>query len=129
MRTDPGAAAATERSAQVPPAGTRRLLIGAVRHGGGWTVAFAVAALAGAAAELALPAALGHAVDAALGRTDSSRWLAVAALAVAVVVIAEVVEDLSAGTGSARATARLRHRLVRHVLALELRHADRSPGR
>ncbi|WP_253289630.1 hypothetical protein [Verrucosispora sioxanthis] len=48
-------------------AGADRLLFRVVRDGGGWTVTLVVVALAGAAAELALPAVLGLAVDAAVG--------------------------------------------------------------
>jgi ATP-binding cassette subfamily B protein len=48
------------------PTGTDRLLRRVVRDGGGWTVLLGAVSLTGAAAELALPAALGLAVDAAV---------------------------------------------------------------
>ncbi|GAB3839486.1 hypothetical protein GCM10029963_06800 [Micromonospora andamanensis] len=57
-------------------AGEDRLLFRVVRDGGGWTAMLVVVALAGAAAELALPAVLGLAVDAAVGGDASrgGRW-------------------------------------------------------
>lgn len=97
-----------------------RLLRQAVRYGGGWTVLLMVVALAGAAAELLLPAVLGLAVDAALGR-GASWWPAVAGGLVAVVVATDTLGQLAIGSSNARATARLRHRLLRHLIALEPR--------
>lgn len=46
---------------------TDRLLARAVRAAGWWTPTLAVVTVAGTAAELALPAVLGRAVDAAVG--------------------------------------------------------------
>ena len=103
-----------------------RLLRQAIRYGGGWTVTLAVAALVGAAAELLLPAALGLAVDAALGDAGSW-WPAVACGLVVVIVATDTLGDLAGGAGAARTTARLRHRLLRHLLALDPRTAARHP--
>lgn len=102
-----------------------RLLIRAVRDSGRWLAALLVAALTVAAAELLLPTVLGRAVDAAVNDTRPARWLGAAAGLVGLIVAADVCTDLAAGNGSARATARLRHTLVRHMLALDLRAAAR----
>ncbi|AVT35301.1 ABC transporter ATP-binding protein [Plantactinospora sp. BB1] len=103
-----------------------RLLRQAIAYGGGWTVALAAAALLGAVAELLLPAALGLAVDAALGGAD--RWWPLAACGLVVLIVAtDTLSNLAAGAGTARTTARLRHRLLGHLLALDPRRATRYP--
>lgn len=108
------------------PADGDRLLRQAITYGGGWTIVLGTAALLGAAAELLLPAALGLAVDAALG--DASSWWPLAACGIVVVIVAtDTLATLAGGTGTARTTARLRHRLLRHLLALDPRHAARRP--
>ncbi|MEU8190135.1 ABC transporter ATP-binding protein [Micromonospora carbonacea] len=98
----------------------------AARDAGGWAWALGAVTLAGAVAELLLPAALGLAVDAAL--TGGSRWWPVAVCAlVAVLVATDTLGDLAGGYGAARATARLRGRLLRHLFALDVRAARRHP--
>ncbi|WP_320064230.1 ABC transporter ATP-binding protein [Micromonospora sp. RTGN7] len=97
-----------------------------VRDAGGWTAALAAITLTGALAELLLPAVLGVAVDAAL--TGGSRWWPAAVCAlVAVLVATDTLADLASGYGAARATARLRERLLRHLFALDVRAARRHP--
>ncbi|MGC4806860.1 ATP-binding cassette domain-containing protein [Micromonospora sp. DT233] len=97
-----------------------------VRDGGGWTPVLAAVTLTGALAELLLPAALGVAVDAAL--TGGSRWWPAAVCAlVAVLVATDTLADLASGYGAARATGRLRERLLRHLFALDVRAARRHP--
>jgi ATP-binding cassette subfamily B protein len=103
------------------------MLMRAVRYGGGWTVALALVGLCGALAELALPAVLGRALDAVLDRTTPGSWLALAVGLVVIAAAADGLGDLASGIGAARATARLRHALVRHVFALEPRTATRYP--
>src|SRR5687768_4052478 len=106
-----------------------RLLIRVARHGGPWLPGLAVAAVATAAADLLLPAAMGLAVDAALapdGRPGP--WLAAAVALVVVIAAAEITTDLAAGMSTARATARLRHTLVGHVFRLDPRAARRYPA-
>jgi ATP-binding cassette subfamily B protein len=107
-----------------------RLLVRAVRHGGPWTAGLAVAALTTAGADLLLPAALGAAVDAVLAPDGRpGRWLTVAVGLIVLIAAAEILTDLAAGMSTARATARLRHTLVRHIFALAPRAARRySPG-
>jgi ATP-binding cassette subfamily B protein len=108
------------------PADGDRLLRQAITYGGGWTIVLGAAALLGAVAELLLPAALGLAVDAALG--DAAGWWPLAACGLVVVIVAtDTLATLAGGTGTARTTARLRHRLLRHLLALDPRHAARRP--
>ncbi|MEU4473935.1 ABC transporter ATP-binding protein [Micromonospora sp. NPDC023888] len=103
-----------------------RLLRRTARAGGGWTGGLAAVALLGAAAELLLPAALGRAVDAALG--GGSGWWAVSAGGLVVVLIAvDTLTDLASGFGAARATAGLRRHLLRHVFALDVRATRRYP--
>jgi ATP-binding cassette subfamily B protein len=98
-----------------------RLLIRATRHGGPWLPGLALAALVTAAADLLLPVAMGAAVDAALAPDGRpGYWLTAAA--------AEITTDLAAGMSTARATARLRHTLVGHVLRLDPRAARRYPA-
>ncbi|MDW5322613.1 ABC transporter ATP-binding protein [Plantactinospora sp. KLBMP9567] len=103
-----------------------RLLRQAIAYGGGWTVTLGAAALLGAAAELLLPAALGLAVDAALGETDR-RWPLAACGLVVLIVATDTLSNLAGGAGTARTTARLRHRLLGHLLALDPRRAARYP--
>ena len=103
-----------------------RLLRRALGYGGWWLVVLAVVALFGAVAELLLPAALGLAVDAALGDTDWW-WPAAACVLILVIAAADTIGGLASGTATARITARLRHRLLRHLLALDPRATARHP--
>jgi ATP-binding cassette subfamily B protein len=96
-----------------------RLLVRVAAHGGLWIGALALAALASAGAGLALPAVLGHAVDAVVRSGDPGPWLIWSALLVALLVGAETLDSLAAGAAIARSTAWLRHELWRHVLMLE----------
>ncbi|MEU6038822.1 ABC transporter ATP-binding protein [Actinomadura sp. NPDC047616] len=95
-----------------------RLLRRAARRGGGWTALLAVASLADAVAITVLPLVLARTVDALLGgggAAASALWLC--AVLVAAGAAAEACTELAAGSGTAGATAWLRHTLVRHVLA------------
>ncbi|MER7416997.1 ABC transporter ATP-binding protein [Micromonospora peucetia] len=109
------------------PTGSDRLLRRVVRDGGGWTVLLVAVALTGAAAELALPAVLGLAVDAAVGGDGSVRWPAAACGLVAVLMVTDILADVAGGYGAARATARLRQRLLRHLFACDVRTVRRYP--
>ncbi|RSM58321.1 ABC transporter ATP-binding protein [Actinoplanes sp. ATCC 53533] len=77
-----------------------------------------------AVAELALPLAIGHTVDAVVADRAAGRWLAWSAVLVGVLVVADPVRDLVAGLAPAERTAYLRRCLVRHTLAL----GDRGAG-
>lgn len=105
-----------------------RLLIRAARQGGPWTAGLAAAALTSAGAELLLPAVVGATVDAVLAPAGRpGRWLALAVVLIAVVAAAEILTDLANGLSTSRATARLRHTLAAHILALDPRAARRHP--
>jgi len=98
-----------------------------MRHGGAWVAVIAVASLAIAAAELALPAVIGAAVDAILDERSPKTWVLACGALIAVLVIADAFDDLAAGAAVARSTARLRHDLLGHVLAIGSRPVL-SPG-
>jgi ATP-binding cassette subfamily B protein len=104
-----------------------RLLLGAARQGGRWLALLGAASLAGAAAQVLLPAAVGHAIDAILagnatagnrGAGNRGDPLAACAILVAVIVGCGAVTDLATGISGATATARLRRLLVGHVVAV-----------
>lgn len=102
-----------------------RLLARVGLAGGPWVAVLALAALAIAAAEIALPAVLGGALDAVLGEGDSGPWLLWCALLIAVLVACDTLDDLASGAAIARSTAWLRHALLHHVLALRTHAAER----
>jgi ATP-binding cassette subfamily B protein len=107
---------------------SRRLLLRCVRAAGPPAAALAVACLAGAATELALPLAIGRTVDAVLdGGPSASRWLILAAALIAVAAATDVVSEPAAQLSNARATAWLRRRLVSHLLSLAVPTAQRYP--
>ena len=80
------------------------------------------ASIAGTATAVLLPTALGHTLDALLalrpGRHAGSpaRWLIVCAALAVVGTVASAICSLTAGFSSVTATARLRQRLIWHVL-------------
>jgi ATP-binding cassette, subfamily B, bacterial len=104
-----------------------RLLLAAARQGGCWLALLGAASLAGGAAQVLLPAAVGHAIDAILVRNATAGNLAVGkpggplaacAILVAVIVGCGAVTDLATGVSGATATARLRRLLAGHFVAL-----------
>jgi ATP-binding cassette, subfamily B, bacterial len=99
-----------------PPAD--RLLLAALLHAGPWVGVLVLASLGLAAAETALPLVLGRALDSVLGAGVSRAWLTAAAALIAAIVALDALDDLAAGAATARSTAWLRRRLLRHVLAL-----------
>ncbi len=105
-----------------------RLLVRTARHGGGWLLALGVAGLGLAAAETALPAVLGRAVDTVVSRA-SGPWLAWVGLLVALLVACDVLDDLAAGGATASSTAWLRRSVLHHLLRLDTPTAGRfTPG-
>src|SRR5207248_1613223 len=77
---------------------------------------------------IALPAVLGRAADAIIGRASKS-WLTWAAVVVGALVVCDALEDLAAGATTARSTAWLRHSVLRHLLALGTRSSEQfTPG-
>src|SRR5207302_2298545 len=98
------------------------------RHGGGWLLALGAAGLGLAAAETALPAALGRAVDAVVGRAPGA-WLAWVLLLILLLVACDVLDDLAEGGATASSTAWLRRSVLHHLLGLDTRTAGRfTPG-
>lgn len=88
------------------------------RRGGGWLPLVGAGALAGVLVSLALPAVLARAIDGLVAGTDISTWLAAAGALIAVGVAADLLDAFAGAACTARSTAWLRTRLVRHVLAV-----------
>ncbi|MFD7594814.1 ATP-binding cassette domain-containing protein [Kitasatospora sp. NPDC059812] len=97
----------------------------------GWTLALSIALPVEAATTLALPAALAAAVDATLGHRPGPGAFVRLALVLGVAAAANATAAAAGPACSAEATAALRGRLVRHLLALgpggRLRHGP-PPG-
>jgi ATP-binding cassette subfamily B protein len=98
--------------------GADRLLVSIAWQGGPWVGVVASAALAMAGAELALPAVIGGAVDALLDGRSAATWVLVCGVLIVVLVAADALDDFAAGAAIARSTARLRHRVLAHLLAI-----------
>jgi ATP-binding cassette subfamily B protein len=102
-----------------------RLLVRIVRGGGSWVGVLLTASLALVAAQTALPAVLGGAVDAALNGNDFAFWLLGCGLLIGVLLICDVLDDLAAGMSTAQSTAWLRRTVLDHILALGTRTTRR----
>ncbi|GAA5199255.1 ABC transporter ATP-binding protein [Rugosimonospora acidiphila] len=89
-----------------------------VRRGGAWLPLIACTALAGTACDLALPAALGRAVDAVVAHSGTAGWLRLCAGLIALSVGCDLVMTYASAVCVADTTAWLRRRLVRHLLAV-----------
>ncbi|HEX4701752.1 MAG TPA: ABC transporter ATP-binding protein [Pseudonocardiaceae bacterium] len=95
------------------------ITFGAVaRRGGGWLPLIGLAGLVGSFGGLALPLVLGHTVDALVTGRDSARWLAFAAVLIALGVVFELVNAYAGAACIANTSAWLRNRIVRHLLAV-----------
>jgi ATP-binding cassette subfamily B protein len=88
------------------------------RHSGRWLPLIAFSALAGTLSMLALPTALGRAVDAIVSGSGDNQWLVWSALLIAVGVIVDLVDSFVGVACVASTTAWLRNRLIRHLLAV-----------
>jgi ATP-binding cassette subfamily B protein len=116
VNTDPAEAPTSPQDPMAKQAD--RLLFSTGRRGGWWIWLLALATLLGAAAEILLPTALGHVLDALPGgRRLTSGLLACGGL-IATMVAARVVGDIAIGTTNARCTAWLRMTLVQHLVAI-----------
>jgi ATP-binding cassette subfamily B protein len=93
-----------------------RLLVEVIRRGGAWVPVLAAMTTLTALAEILLPAALGQTLDAVLAGRGTAGWVTACAVLIAVCVAGEAFGDLAAGMSRARATAWLRHALLRHIL-------------
>ncbi|WP_018653863.1 ABC transporter ATP-binding protein [Actinomadura flavalba] len=99
-----------------------RLVARTVRHGGPWSAVLAAGVVGGAVVQLLLPYALGRALDVLVaGAAGASFWLTACAVLVAGVIVCETLGVWAGGASGARASARLRRGIVRHVL-------DAGPG-
>jgi ATP-binding cassette subfamily B protein len=85
-------------------------------------------ALVMAAAELALPALVGGAVDAVLDSRSAGIWVVICGVLIGVLVACDALDDFAAGAATARSTARLRHGLTAHLLALGSEPVRRLPA-
>ena len=100
--------------------------VGAIARQGGWKLpVIGASSLLGTLIMLALPAALGGAVDAIITGGDSGRWLALVAGLITLSIGSDLV-GIYAGTWAVADTAAwLRDRLVRHVFAIGPQQAGR----
>lgn len=102
-----------------------RLLVRIAWRGGRWVGVLLSASLVLAAAQTALPAVLGGAVDAALNGGGFAFWLLGCGLLIGVLLICDVLDDLAAGMTTARSSAWLRRTVLDHILALGTRTTRR----
>lgn len=113
-----------------PSAGGTRLLRGAARHSTGRATGITVCSTASAAASLAEPAVLGHALDLLLARSsEATAWVALCTA----LIVADIALDAAAahltGTTNARSTAWVRGRSAARLLATAPERAARfAPG-
>ncbi|MGA5128900.1 ABC transporter ATP-binding protein [Streptomyces olivoreticuli] len=106
------------------------MLLDTARHSAARALALTLIGLASTGVALALPATLGHTLDLLLARRpDASGWVLLCTALICVPAALDALDGLLAGTTAARSAARLRHRLLRHVLAAGPRATDRfAPG-
>jgi ATP-binding cassette subfamily B protein len=107
--------------------GADRLLMNVAGQAGSWLAVLALTALAMAAAELALPAVVGSAVDAIIDGRSTGTWVAICGALITLLVAADALDDFAAGAAIARSTARLRHGLLAHLLAIGSRPVGGLP--
>lgn len=100
----------------------------AARDSAGRLTALAALGLVSAGLALALPLALGHALDLLLRGAPAGRQVALCGLVVAAQAAAAAAEDLLTGFATARATAHVRRRTLRHMLAVGPRAARKGTG-
>jgi ATP-binding cassette, subfamily B, bacterial len=98
--------------------GADRLLVDLAWQAAPWLGVLALTALAMAGAQLALPAVIGSAVDALFDRRSTASWVVVGGGLIAVLVAADALDEVATGAATARSTARLRHGLLEHLLAV-----------
>jgi ATP-binding cassette, subfamily B, bacterial RamA/AmfB len=113
-----------------------RLLLRMTWKASGWVIPLAAAGLAAAAAETALPAALGRSVDAiiamAAGRACAAvpwAWVTGCAALAGVIACGEAFGQFATGATAGTSTGWLRQKLLRHILACGPRLTRRyQPG-
>ncbi|MGW1719276.1 ABC transporter ATP-binding protein [Streptomyces sp. NPDC002156] len=110
------------------PEDTASPLRATVRRTGARTAALFLVATASTGLSLALPLVLGRALDLLLARPDGSgamRWVLWCAGLVLLLAVLDAVETVLGAATTARATAWLRYRLTRHLLAVGPRAGER----
>ncbi|MEV8312712.1 ABC transporter ATP-binding protein [Streptomyces sp. NPDC059900] len=118
------------------PADDAGLLKAVTRHSAARCAALALCSVAGAGTSLLLPFAIGRALDAVLAGhaaghvgADARRWILLCTALVAASALLDAFDGVLTGTTNARATAWLRGRVGRHVLAVGPRATARfAPG-
>ncbi|MFI1796159.1 ABC transporter ATP-binding protein [Streptomyces sp. NPDC020379] len=108
-----------------------RVLLDTARHSAVRATALTLLALASSGVALALPAALGHTLDLLLARRAgaASGWVLLCTALICAPAALDALDGLLTGTTTARSTAWLRHRLLRHLLAAGPRATARfAPG-
>ena len=100
--------------------------MGAGPRRGRWRLpAIGLSALVGTVVTLAMPAVLGRALDAVVAGRDATGWVATAGLLVAAGVAADLVDAIVVTACVADTAARLRRRLVTHLLSIGPRGVSR----
>ncbi|WP_405608651.1 ABC transporter transmembrane domain-containing protein [Streptomyces sp. NBC_00076] len=95
------------------------------RHSGGRLLVLCLVSTAATGAGLALPTALGRALDLLLARDPATRWVLYCAGLVLLLALLDACQTVLSGTVDARTTAWLRRRLTGHVLDVGPRAAAR----
>jgi ATP-binding cassette subfamily B protein len=95
-----------------------RLLLTTGRQGGWWICSLALASLLVAGAEILLPTALGHALDALPGGGHITWAVLACATLIAIMEAGKVIGDIATGQSTARCTAWLRMTLVRQLVGI-----------
>ncbi len=116
------------RDRPAPAGDTASPLRATVRSTGGRCAALFLTATASTGLGLALPLALGRALDLLLahpGNSGALRWVLRCAALVLLLAVLDAVETVLSATTTARATASLRHRLTGHLLAVGPRAGER----
>ena len=116
MNSDPAGASVPQHDPMARQAD--RLLVATGRRGGWWIWVLALATLVSAGADILLPAALGHAIDALPDGGNLTGALLACAGLIATMVAGKVIGDIATGVSNARCTSWLRLTLVQHLLAI-----------
>ncbi|MFC0627014.1 ABC transporter ATP-binding protein [Kribbella deserti] len=86
-------------------------------HGRGWLPLIGLTALLGSGVALALPSVLGRTVDTIVAKDNIATWLTIAGGLVLLGIACDLVDSFATTAAVAGTAARLRHQLVRRVLA------------
>lgn len=118
----------SDRPADALRASGNRVLRHSARRSRGAIVVLVVAALIGVATSVLMPAVLAGAIDAAIAKRDVEPALGRLAAVLAAATAADALDELVGSYLGASMTARLRHRLLGHALALGVPGRERFPA-